>query len=120
MLYTIADIETVFEIEQTLALGGNIVGAANTKYTSNGAYTVDLPPPEGVGSVPLGSAIIIDQVSGTGTVSDNVSVFGLDDEMGENIVEVDVDPGTKFGVMLVIAYGRKQWMMLPQYLVDNA
>lgn len=119
MLYHIDDIETVFEIEQTLALSGNIVGEANTKYTANGSYILEVPPAEGVGSVELGSAIIVDQVSGITTVVDNESVFGLDDQPGEHLVELDIDPGTKFGVMLVIAYGRKQWMLLPQYLVDN-
>jgi hypothetical protein len=120
MLYHISDIETIFTIEQTLVLGGNVVAQANTKYTSNGAHIVSLPPPEGIGAVELGSAVIIDQVAGIGTVRDNVSVYGLVDQIGDNLEEVTVEPGTKFGVMLVIAYGRKQWMMLPQYLVDNA
>lgn len=120
MLDTVVGIETSFTITQELPLSGDLIGEANTKYISDGAHKVSLPPVEGVTAVALGSVVLLEQVVGDGTIEDNVSQVGTTDDSGDNLAEITVSEGTTVGVILVLAYGRLQWMLLPTLLAVAA
>lgn len=117
MLNTIVGLDISYFIGTELAMSGNTLGAANTKYISDGAHTLSLPPVEGVGAVPLNTSIILEQTVGIGVIEDNVSQVG-DDDSGDNLASINVAEGTTVGVILVIAYGRLQWMLIPSILVN--
>lgn len=119
MLNTVVGIETYYTILQELPLSADALAQANTKYISDGVHKLSLPPVQGVGAVPLGTAVIIEQVTGTGAVEDSYSIVGEDDS-GENIAEIPIPEGATVGFILVIAYGRLQWMILPSILVNGS
>lgn len=106
------ELEVHYDIEQELALVGDVTAQVNTKYISQGNHTLELPD---VDAVKLGSVVVLEQQSGTGIINDRVSHYGLIDEGGE-LNTLTVETGETVGVYLHSSFGRKQWVQISNLL----
>jgi hypothetical protein len=112
MLPTIAATTYVFKytVNQTLVLSGSELGVLNTKYTSDGANTLELPD---ANDTPAGAVIVVEQDTGECTIEDNSSSY-YEYETAVYPILDSVPAGVTKKFVLVNTYGRKSWTIFEE------